>query len=444
MASMTETDEIAIFAGSRGTWNRGLGPEIMGAGEIMRPQGRENMGISVMVHGTQGRGKSSACEDVLEALGLRVETFQAGLTTPETFQGIGWMTTYEDINGAEQFGYEFRPNTRLGRACGLGRAVQIDDWLTAPKAVQVAAMGLFLDRKLQDLNFGDTPIVGTTNNDMATVTAQMNPANANRMGHVIWTGADADAYDESGGELQLTISVAKLKQLTMRNPDGTFTQESNELHQQLMAKAAHFVNTYKMRTLALGGGGIGAGPTAVYDLPPKTVQNPSKYAFATNRSYQILTCVLATGLHLDLDEDALGKLVASTIGEHRVPEMLDVLSHRNVPSLADFFAGKVKFDDHDISEVVAVMSMASHQFTSRAEAEVLFSTAREFYDTYPELCDLLGPTVMIVSRRANETSATALAHGRRPLGTEVIKAAADFKEEFYVRLGITEAHERGL
>ena len=411
MARFTDTDAVALAVGVRGLYDR--------------EKKREMAGIPLMIHGNPGLGKSAISEHVFDMLEIKPHVLELAKEQVETL--TGFPIPYKRESG--EWVYRRAPAEDFVDAVGSGNGFILNDYTAAVGAVQKGSLGWLLERKMGKLSFCDVPIVATANFDEATVTSQLNPAIANRVAHIMFEeGGDAKAFRESGGMSQLTLSVEKLKLLREMDPvTGDFTERSNKIWKEHYNRAQALVSQY-------------TASTAKYtDEPPTAVEHPLHYAYATDRSYDMLTCMLAGALYMELDDVALNRVVSSCIGEGRATGMMAILEGRNIPSPADLYAGKVNWKTLRPSEAATLLYVVAKELSNASELQAFSDGLHDFMKAHGEEAgDMAVLPIRILQNRGRTTQTIAQtgAGGMKPVGTSLLAGLNKVKDEYAAKLGI--------
>jgi hypothetical protein len=268
-------------------------------------------GLSVMLHGEPGIGKSSRIGATSKALGLPCETVLCSIHPPEAFSGVPVQTPE---------GLRMMPVLAAARDLAGKRGVLfLDEATTAPRATQFAAMGVTLDRVVGELKLGGGVRVVMAGNAASDIGGfELNAALANRLCHLDAPKPTADEW----GDYQLGA--------TPELPDLSAAEERvaerwNDCWAVARASVAAFVRRR---------------PELLHKMP---AEGPDRgRAFPTPRSMEQAARVYATALCLQAPASVWEPLVVGCIGSGAANELFAALVDLNLPDPKDVIEGNAE------------------------------------------------------------------------------------------------------
>lgn len=296
-----------------------------------------NWGVNLLIEGPPGSAKSSLVRSVAHKSGLNVETIIASTRAPEDFAGLPfpsakgsyierlvdrWIQNLLDADGGVAF---------------------IDEFNTAPSAVQAATLRVTFERKAGDQSLPKRARVIAAQNavgDAADGHDIPAPA-ANRFIHLSWAGPALDDWHDwilGGAEVIENDTECK----------GIAEAKAEE------ARVMQFWPDAFARARGLVVGFTRSLPGEVY-RQPKAGDPQSSKAWASWRSWELAFRALAGSEVHGLPAEESERLLAGAVGDAAAIKFLRFIADADMPVIADVLDGKVKFTpDHRQDRTVAV------------------------------------------------------------------------------------------
>ena len=374
---------------------------------------KECEGLPVMIHGDPGSGKSAIAAHIADRMKRPAYVIPLAAHDPTDIGGLPVPDRAEVMIDEKSGVMKFHKAVwSVLVDCKNNNGVLIlDDITTAPKAVQSAALQLVLERQLGELTLENVPIILTGNFDSRTVTSVLTPAMANRMVHLYFQkGPESDAYKyrTSGKISQLHLPLDMAKDLWKDDVWNAHLQVAEALVAEHLEKGMG-TTAYEWEAEGegdkrSGGAGVRAGKGRRSSVPIISVgDDPLKYAYPTDRTYEYLERILATADYYGVSGSGLRRLIVGCIGERQGKEIYEKINGKKRPSMQDVLEGRVNFADYGPAQVVTVLRACANAITDK-NYDKLDSAIRKFFKECPQGRASIKPSFKVLEQRMEMTS----------------------------------------
>lgn len=288
---------------------------------LFTPASNGRWGLPILAWSRPGEAKSAVLRETCQMYGLPCVVLSPG----EMGEGAFGVVPIPDKSGVIKY-----PPPEWTLDVKDGGVVFVDELTCTPPALEPALLGLVLDARIGGtvLHPRVRRIAAANPPEYAANGRDLNPAQANRMGHVDWA----------------TPTVAEHSAYMMRGSTG----HTGNGHAEFSATAE------EERVLSAWGAGAWARAVGLEtaflqarpDLKnkcPKALDPDASRAWPSDRSWENATRALASAQVHGLSEADTDDFVAAFIGQGTYVEWKKWIKDQDLPNAADLLDGKINF-----------------------------------------------------------------------------------------------------
>ena len=349
---------------------------------LMTPNADGRWGLNLLLEGDPGTAKTSIIGDVAKEIGLSLVPFIGSIRSP--MDVAGWGIPGKDASGRQVI--HRAPESTVMRMVDAPAVAFLDEFNNADVATQKALLRFVLEGEAGDytIHEGVRFIAAQNAVDRVLGAHDLDPALANRFGHLPWPGPSVDEWCDymlAGGS-------------SKRVEVGDYQAEEDRvmaLWPKAHAQAVGLVVAFISRNRA-----------SLQAMPDPGDPQASK-AWPSARSVEAATRALASAYVHGLDEASRWAFVAAFAGTPWAVELQAFAATADLPDPAQVLDGEVEFthDPARLDRTAVVLNSCTALVSSRQcprrdkRAAKLYSILSVIADQAADICI---PTLAALSR----------------------------------------------